>query len=249
MRPEDLDELRQLPLFRDMLASTFSELMHGAVSRSVAQGVELIRQGDPAQYLHVVLEGSVELYGSWQGRSCTMAVINPVGSFILAACIKDAPYLNSARSLMPSRILVVPASDLRATFRRDAEFAVSVIDELAGAYRSVMRHAKGLKLRAARERVAAYLLQQSFGKIYISNGRERFTLSVEKRLIASYLGMTPESFSRALRSLEEFGVEVQGQKITLTDAVKLAAFAPPDFLIDGPDREAGRMGASLPLSR
>jgi CRP/FNR family transcriptional regulator, transcriptional activator FtrB len=66
-----------------------------------------------------------------------------------------------ARTLERSRIVLVPSSDLRAIFRRDSEFAVSVIQELAGCYRSVVRHAKGLKLRTSRERIAAYLLRQS----------------------------------------------------------------------------------------
>ena len=93
MRPHDLAEVRRLPLFCDMMAANFDQLMQGAYAQTFPEGLELIRQGDPADFLHVVLEGSVELYASWEGRLCTMAVVKPVGTFILAACIKDAPYL------------------------------------------------------------------------------------------------------------------------------------------------------------
>ena len=62
-----------------------------------------------------------------------------------------------------------------------------------------------------------------------------FTLPVEKRLIASYLGMTPENLSRALKLLEADGVTVRGAVVTVTDHDKLAALARPDPLIDGPD--------------
>lgn len=242
MRVQDLADIRQLPLFRNMLQSSFDALMQSAYAQRFPSGLVLIRQGDNADFLHVVVEGSVELYADWQGRTTTMAVIQPVGTFILAACVRDLPYLMSARTLEPSRLLLVPASDLRAIFRSDPEFAVSIVGELAGAFRSMTRHAKNLKLRTSRERIASYLLKQS----QLAGGVDRFVLQVEKRLVASYLGMTPENLSRALKALEPDGVSVKGQTVTITDRTRLKAAAPPDVLIDGPDPESMSGGVSLP---
>ena len=242
MRVEDLADIRQLPLFRNMLQSSFASLMQGTYAQRFPAGLNLIRQGERADFLHVVVEGSVELYADWQGRSTTMAVVRPVGTFILAACIRDLPYLMSARTLEPSRLLLVPASDLRATFRSDPEFAVSIVGELAGAFRSMARHAKNLKLRSSRERIAGYLLKQSF----LAGGADRFVLQVEKRRVASYLGMTAENLSRGLKGLEADGVTVQGQTVTITDRTRLMQACPPDILIDGPDPEPISGGVSLP---
>jgi CRP/FNR family transcriptional regulator, transcriptional activator FtrB len=242
MRLHELPEIRHLPLFRDMMQVNFESLMQGAYAQSFPAGLELMRQGDPADFLHVVMEGSVELFSHWGGRDCTMGVVSPVGTFILAACIRDAPYLMSARTLERSRIVLVPSSDLRAIFRRDSEFAVSVIQELAGCYRSVVRHAKGLKLRTSRERIAAYLLRQST----LAGPVASYILPVEKRLLASYLGMTPENLSRALKSLEPDGVKIDGMRVIITDRAKLKALARPDRLIDGPDPDGMTSGVSLP---
>lgn len=244
MRPQDLPEIRHLPLFRNMLQASFEALMQKCYAQIFPAGLELIRQGDPADFLHVVMEGQVELYARWGEREATMAVVRPVGTFILAACIRDAPYLMSARTLERSRIILIPASDLRAVFRRDSEFAVSIINELAGCYRSVVRHAKGLKLRNSRERIASYLLRQA----RLAGNVLSFHLPVEKRLLASYLGMTPENLSRALRSLEADGLKVDGTRVIITDRARLAALAQLDPLIDGPDPDGSTAGASLPPS-
>lgn len=245
MRQHELPEIRHLPLFRDMTANSFEALMQGAYAQTFPAGLEMIRQGDPADFLHVVMEGAVELFAQWGGRETTMAVVRPVGTFILAACIRDAPYLMSARTLDRSRIILVPSSDLRAIFRRDPEFAVSVIGELAACYRSVVRHAKGLKLRTSRERIASYLLRQST----LAGRVASFILPVEKRLLASYMGMTPENLSRTLKSLEGDGVKIDGMRVIITDRAKLTALAQPNLLIDGPDPDGEHAGVSLPRVR
>lgn len=244
MRPQEIPEIRQLPLFREMAPDSFETLLKAAYAQSFPASLELVREGDPADFLHIVMEGSVELYASWGGRECTMALVRPVGTFILAACSRDAPYLMSARTLERSRIILLPASDLRAVFRTDPDFAVSVIHELAGCYRAVVRHAKGLKLRNSRERIASYLLRQS----NVAGGVASYTLPVEKRLLASYLGMTPENLSRALKTLEADGVKIDGQRVIITDRKRLARFARPDPLIDGPDPDGGHSGSDLPSS-
>ncbi len=244
MRPEELPEIRHLHLFRDMTQANFEALMASSYAQNFPQGLEMIRQGDPADFLHVVVEGSVELFARWGGREGTMAVVRPVSTFILAACIRDAPYLMSARTLERARIILIPSSDLRAMFRRDPEFSVAVINELASCYRSVVRNAKTLKLRNSRERVASYLLRQSL----LAGGVPSYTLPVEKRLLASYLGMTAENLSRTLRTLEESGVKMDGARVIITDRAKLNALAQPDTLIDGPDMFANESGSGLPAA-
>jgi CRP/FNR family transcriptional activator FtrB len=238
VRDHELPEIRRLVLFRDMTEESFQALMKVAYAQTFPPQLELIREGEQPDFLHIIMEGAVELYAAWNGRESTMAILNPVATFILAACIRDAPYLMSARTLERSRIVLIPASNLRAVFRRDPDFAMSVISELAACYRGVVRHNKNLKLRNSRERIAAYMLRKA-------GDRASFVLPVEKRQLASYLGMTPENLSRAIRTLSENGMKVDGQRIIITDRAKLEAVAQVTPLLDGPAAPSAEPGEAL----
>lgn len=222
------EEIRRLPLFARMGHDTFDALVRGVYLQTFPPQIQLITEGDTSDFLHVLLSGSVELFSVWNGRETVMATVRPVSSFILAASIKNAPYLMSARTLEKSRVFLIPSQDVRRAFASDPRFAHAIVDELALHYRASVKTAKNLKLRSSFERLANYLLRQQRR----SGGAKQFDLPGEKRRIASYLGMTPENLSRALNGLSDYGVLVDGNRITITNQADLQEFANPDPLID-----------------
>ncbi len=224
----DFPEVRALELFADMEDKHFNTLMRGSYVQNFPPQIELITEGDPSDFLHILLSGSVDLFAKWNGRETSMARVQPVSTFILAATIKDAPYLMSARTLEKSRIALVPSQDVRAIFDSDSKFAHSIVNELAQCYRSVIKNTKDLKLRRSLERLANYLLRQQKK----AGGQAQFDLVTEKRRLASFLGMTPENLSRAFKGLQTHGVKIQGQRVIITDQERLVLFAKPNPLID-----------------
>ena len=220
-------ELQSLKLFSGMERDNFDALMRGAYVQNFPPRIDLISEGDAPDFLHVVLTGSVDLYCSWNGRETSMATVRPVTTFILAASVQNAPYLMSARTLEKSRLVLLPSEDVRAIFDRDGVFARAIVRELAQCYRSVVKNTKDLKLRTSLERLANYLLRQSS-----STGATSFELKMEKRRLASFLGMTPENLSRAFKGLEPYGVKVAQNHIEITDLEDLTRYSKPSPLID-----------------
>lgn len=220
-------EVRKLALFADLEIDNFQTLMRGAYVQNFPPRIDLISEGDPPDFLHIVVSGAVDLFSTWNGRETSMATVRPVSTFILAATIKDAPYLMSARTLEKSRIILLPSEDVRRVFDEDACFARAIVSELAQCYRAVVKNTKDLKLRTSLERLANYLLRQAR-----ATGGAEFDLRMEKRRLASFLGMTPENLSRAFRGLEPYGVVVNGNRILISDPDDLVRFAKPSPLID-----------------
>ena len=228
MRPDDVPAIRTLDLFCDMSDDSFDELVRGAYVQTFPPQVDLITEGDHPDFLHIVYSGAVELYASWNGRETSMATVGPISTFILAATIKDGPYLMSGRTVEKSRIIMLPSMDVRAVFAKDAGFARAVVTELAQCYRSVVKTSKNLKLRTSIERLANYLLRNHRRH----GGAPDFELALEKRRLASFLGMTPENLSRAIKALQPYGVEIDGARVRITDPADLEGLAKPSPLID-----------------
>ena len=230
MRLEDRDDVRRLALFSDMEEASFEELMQAAFLQRFPAQVQLIEEGDRADFLYVVVEGCVELFAGANGRETTMDLIHPVSTFILAAVMKDAVYLMSARTTLKSQILMIPSANIRDVFERDAAFARAMVVELASCYRQVVKGLKNQKLRSAVERLANYLLAAEREQ----GGDGAITLGTDKRTVAALLGMTPENLSRAFNTLKAYGVEVDGRDIRLTASGALEQLAKPTPLIDDP---------------
>lgn len=229
MRDEDRTQIRKLPLFADMTATHFASLMKAALFQRFPKQVVLIEEGHRPDFLHVVVEGTVELFACHRGRETTIEIISPVTTFILAAVACDDVYLKSARTLSPARILLIPAQAVRDMILRDAAFARAMINELALRYRGIVRALKNEKLRPGSERLANWILRTSREQ---GNAND-IELAFEKRTLASRLGMTPENLSRALSQLGRHGVASRGRRIEITSRKALTAYAGPDHLIDG----------------
>ncbi len=228
MSDSEFSEVRRLDLFAGMDDAHFRALMRGAYVQSFPPQIELIAEGEHSDFLHVVMAGAVDLFTSWNGRDTSMATVRPISTFILAATVRDAPYLMSARTMEKSRIALIPSADVRAVFDADGNFARAIVAELATCYRSVVKSQKELKLRNSRERVANFLLRQQRR----AGGKPVFDMDLEKRRLASVLGMTPENLSRAIKGLRGHGVVVDGTRVTVTDQNAIECFAKPNPLID-----------------
>ena len=213
MRPESLEHLLDAALFQTFPA-----------------GVVLIHEGGCADFLHVLIDGLVEIYTEQDGGEWGISLINPVSTFIMAAVVSDQSYLNSVRTLTESRILLIPAKRVHEVFDRDIAFARVVAKELALAYRGSVKKLKGYMARSSVERLANWILAEA----QKDAGRDNVVIPFDRGTLASHIGTTRESLSRNLAHLTDHGVRIRGREIVIDNREQLAIFAQPQQLIDDP---------------
>jgi len=168
--------------------------MMGA-TMSYPRNSEIFGENEPADYLYKVLSGSVRTYKILSdGR-------RQVGGFYLAGEIFGlefgAEHTLSAEAIADTKVLVIKRSALNALAARDA----SIAHQLYALTGRELRHAQArtlLLIKSAQERVASFLLEMA-ERATASNAIE---LPMSRQDIADYLGLTIETVSRTLTSLE-----------------------------------------------
>ena len=230
MRTEEIEQMRGLRIFQGVEPTRVDAMLKTSFLQRFPAGVELVREGDPADFLHVVVEGKVEVFSTYRDRETTVSVLGPGQCFIMAAVVLDRVYLKSGRSLTPARILLVPADAVRLYFAEDPAFARCLATDLAEAYRMVVKELKNQKLRSGLERLANWLLAY---RVEHGNGT-RLELPFEKKVLAARLGMAPEVLSRSFAALIPYKVKVSGSRVEIGDIDALTKLARPTPTIDDP---------------
>ena len=230
MKVEDLESLSDVALLAGIESASRERLLRHAYLQRFPAQVELVGEGDPADFLHVVVDGRAEAYSHWRDKETTIAVLGRGDSFIMAAVVTDRPNLQSARTLESSRILLIPAEIVREVFAADHVFAQNVAFELARSYRAVIKELKNQKVRSAIERLGAWLLHEDER----TGGHGVFDLPFDKKVLAARIGVQPEVLSRTFASLAAYGVTVSGKRVTIDPKGGLCKLAGPSKLLDDP---------------
>lgn len=220
--------LEQLDVFRGVDRRTLHALATAAETRDVAQAALLFEEGGIPGHLFLVQSGLVELHAGARGRRATILLLWPGDLVMPAAALTGEPWLLSASTLGPARLLAMEAERARSLFRASLSLSNRVSEIIGGQFRALVRGMKDLRLRPAPCRVGAFLL-----RLLDEAAESGFAdLPAKKSVIASRLGLTAESFSRALARLAAEGVVVRGSRVVLTDRERLARFCGADPLFD-----------------
>ena len=217
-------DLSNHPLWAGCRESTVEQLLRQAVRKSFPSREVIALERTPADYLHVVISGSVELFARYRNQETEFALIGPPHAFIVAAVILNRFHLTSARALQSCDILMVPAERVRDAFNRDEIFARRMATELAHSYRTVTRELKSQTLLSAIERLANWLLERDAE----TGGQHQFAIPFDKRSLAARLGMVPEVLSRALAALGKYDVHVRGATVEIRNPAALDRLARPE---------------------
>jgi CRP/FNR family transcriptional regulator, transcriptional activator FtrB len=225
-----VDLIGTVPLFEPLDAPLLKRIEAITEVLSVPADRVLSQQGDIPKFLHVLLEGQVALSSTAaDGTTALVEVLHPVDHFVLASVLTGLPYLMTARTVTPCRLLAIEAPGLLDLVEREAALANTLLRSISREFRTMVRQVRDLKLRTTAQRLGCYLLAR------VKDGEATnadFRLPFDKGLLAARLGCRQENLSRAFAALRAYGVETHGARVILHDIPRLKALAVPDELSD-----------------
>jgi len=211
--------------------ATITHLADQSALHRMPSGSTLFEQAETPAFALLLVSGSVELLAVRGAEETLVEFVRAPDLLLPAAVLNQQPYLMRARVLDEARIVMVQADAFRHAVASDQAICLAVLACQAAQFRRQIKHAKNLQLRSAEERVGCYLLRLAED----ATRGEPIRLPLEKRLIASQLGMTRETFSRILAGLTRHGIRVQGNLVHVEDVAAAQARFHLDPLLDGPE--------------
>jgi len=198
----------------------------------LAPHIKLYAQGDKADYVYNIVDGTVETYYSFSdGRRTVSAFLFPLD---LVGLSENGHYLATAETLMEVKAFKIPLNILSDILQEDARLSVGFLLKLCHDLRDSERHAINISHHAAHVRIASFLVWLTDAmRLRDERGRTvkdpivSLALPMTRTDIADYLGLTVESVSRGLHFLEaEKVIQRRGPRdIDILDREKLAALS------------------------
>lgn len=216
--------LTQLPLFGNLDAALRVRLAQATHERLYAKGEAVFRIGSPPSGLFIVMDGLVkESCISSDGREKILELIDAPHSFGESALFLDTPYPYAAATLEDSRILHIDKAALFDIAFSQPALAQRLLQQLSRRVLALIRDVETYSTHRHVQRAACYLL----GRCDETTDNQAYiTLPTSKVVIASRLGMTPETLSRNLHDLADAGlISVRGNRIRIRDIARLRLFA------------------------
>lgn len=132
-------------------------------------------------------------------------------------------YPNSAEAAESSTLISLPLSVLKREIESNSQMALGMLSAMARYRCRQEQELEHRTLQNAPQRIGCFLLRLA-GQV--DKAPLLIHLPYDKTLVASRLGMQPETFSRALTRLKEAtGMEIRGATIQLKDPERLVRFS------------------------
>lgn len=215
--------LGTISFFENVPADELARLQQAGRTTTYTKGQMLFSQDDPAAWFYVVEQGWVKLFRETLDGDEVILDVVPTGSMLgeVAVFGNDA-YPFGAEVVDQSKLTVYPLSILR-----------QIIDDYPAAARGMLQYAarrdvkrdreiEHLTIMNAPQRIGCFLLRLCNNN---KSGPVTLYLPYDKTLIASRLGMQPETFSRALMRLQEdTAIKVKGPAVEIESVGQLVTY-------------------------
>jgi len=215
---DDLDRLRQVPLFAPFETKHLSELFSGGTVRSFEAPTLLFSAGEPADCFYAVLGGEVHLLTlTAEGAQGLVTIVGPGESFAEAAMFGLGVFPVNGEAQTGAELVRVDKGLFERFLRQHPNLTFRMLDAMLSRQHFLITEIHRLKAQTPSQRLASYLLTLSETTEWKGRGR----LPLHKHLIASRIGIDPASLSRALRRLGAAGISCPGDEVVIEDLDKL----------------------------
>lgn len=213
------EALRSAPIFEFLSEKEISQVAQMSRIRKLDKREFLFMEGNQAGGFYLLLSGRIKVYKiSPTGKEHVLHLVEPGQTFAEAAIFADDTYPAFAAAVEQSEVALIPKDDFKALMQKYPDLCMRMMGSLSIWLHRLVDIIDSLAFSDVESRMSSYLLRLNQRQEEKEGAGHKVDLQVEKSLLASYLGTTPETFSRVLRRFQDRGwIEVDGSKIIILD--------------------------------
>lgn len=206
--------LRNIPLFSGLDESELERLSKVAMRRRAARGEQVVRAGEDAETLIVMLTGRAKVTNfDEEGREIILAWLSPGEIFGEMGLIDGSPRSANVVAVEPCELLILGKHEFQRCMQDNFQVAQKLMQILVRRLREADRNIESLALLDVYGRVARLLLDMSEDE----NGKRVVRQKISKQDMARMIGASREMVSKVMRDLEVGGYIIsEGDHITIT---------------------------------
>jgi len=207
--------LKSVPMFAAFSQDELRALATMVMRRSAPRGTAIMREGDPIDFLYIVISGRLKvMMGEADGKETILSILGPGEFFGEMGLIDDNPRSASVIAIEGTELLALTRRAFRKCLVEKPELAMAVMRVLVRRMREADRKIGSLAMLDVYGRVARLLLDMSENV----NGRKVVTKRLTKQDIAKMVGASREMVTKVMKDLQTSGyIDVQGSTIVLRD--------------------------------
>lgn len=202
------------PVLSGATAKTREYLVSQAHFRHLNRGESLYLCDTPARNCFVIVRGWIKRYRILPNGAEAVIRLHPAGETLgFMDALRGQHYGAGAEAISPAVLLEVPVAAIERQMKADPDLARLLLTQSYEHVDELHDQIESLKCRTGVQRLAKFLLRE----LRERNGRLLVVLPYERNLVAAYLGLKPESLSRAFAKLREAGVRSAREGIEISD--------------------------------
>ena len=222
MKPEDFDIIRSTSLFANLSDEILRKIFGNGAPRTYPKNSMLFSQGDEASHFYVILAGWVKLYRQMpSGDEAILHVFTRGETFAEAAMFNGQKYPATAEVVNEARLIAVNSNLFKKILNETPQIAMQMLASTSAHMKHLVTEIEQIKGRNSTQRLAYFL----FKMCPSGESSSVVHLPYEKSLIAARLGIQPESLSRTLKNLRNYGVDCVKDQVMISDVEALRNLA------------------------
>ncbi len=211
-----LETFAECRIFRNLSLGQIKEISSHATPISYNKGDLIFENGEPADYLYIVQDGTVKLHSDSPSGKALIFEISTLGGTLNGSAMSTKAYFMSARALTDVTVLRISRQEFFGFVAKYPNVAMELVHLLSSRLKIEYERMVAIQRDEVDRRVCQSLLALAsrFGP----------KLSLKREELAEYAGITRETTIRVLSRLKKAGIiscSSRRREIVISDLAKL----------------------------